>query len=943
MKRARPLDEGGGGALPFTFSFLDAPAAAADAAAAADEAAWQARPLAGPHVGATFAAAVVVADYADPRTGALLRRGSVVAVDWAASSVHRLRVATPAGAVVGDVPPGVLRPLCTPRDAADAAYAAMPFAACAAATVHDAVWAPPARLARQPHFSAAPLVLEPGLDALVWPLTAGEFARRFYRRRALCVHAAGARLAALRAELGAFDVAALVRGCARVVVWMRDAATGRMQYLESTPPQALACYRAGHSLYFNPPQPLQRRLLLPLCAQLGMGAFGATADGGLGGDVELFAVRGRHETPWHWDAQENFTVQLAGTKRWSVAPSGVADPLTNLHAASANAAALAFDRRVHATYAPGHRLAPPPPRAAAGGVVSFTLRAGSVLYTPAGMWHRVESESEGGSLHMNLSLSGGGRWSDFVLKRLAPALWGSAEHGWRQRVCTGDLLASAYDDVAAEVAAAAADADAAVAPEAADAAAPAAAAPVAAAAAAAAPASAAAGAAGLHPRHDHDGHAAAAGDAPPPPPPPPPAAAAHPHPARAHASRLLASLRAVVCSLTPEDLLPDALLDAQWGGGGEDEGGAGGARRRPPAAGLRGGGGAAEEEEEEEGAEEGAGGAARRRRQRRSNKRGRREELASESEVDEPLGGALDDDGADEDHDGDGDDEAPAAECVPLLLPAPAWGVGQQQQQQQQLTRAQRRALAAGADAGAGSSYAAAIDTWAAAAAVRGGGGAAAAPPLQLAVNPLVFLDLPPALRQRLCRVPPPPAGAAAGGGGGGGGTAAPLSPAPHQPPPQGWEQAEGAQQQQQGGGGGGAGSCSGGGGGGGGGGSWVQLRVISGVLGRAAAVSLGAQDGGGGGAPDYAVPLTVAGRLVPVLLAVAAAAGAPAPSPPPPPLAPGASPGGARLLTADALLAACGGGSDGGVGDGDGGALRRAVGALLRALCYAGAVRVVR
>ena len=49
--------------------------------------------------------------------------------------------------------------------------------------------------------------------------------------------------------------------------------------------------------------PLQRKWLLPLCLELGMGAYGATADGGIGGDIEVFAVKGRHTTPWHWDGQ----------------------------------------------------------------------------------------------------------------------------------------------------------------------------------------------------------------------------------------------------------------------------------------------------------------------------------------------------------------------------------------------------------------------------------------------------------------------------------------------------------------------------------------------------------------------------------------------------------------------------------------------------------------
>jgi hypothetical protein len=69
------------------------------------------------------------------------------------------------------------------------------------------------------------------------------------------------------------------------------------QYLESNADVATSCYRAGHSLYFNPSLDLQASLLKTLAKDLGMG-FGASLDGGMGGDVELFAVAGRHLTPW---------------------------------------------------------------------------------------------------------------------------------------------------------------------------------------------------------------------------------------------------------------------------------------------------------------------------------------------------------------------------------------------------------------------------------------------------------------------------------------------------------------------------------------------------------------------------------------------------------------------------------------------------------------------
>ena len=178
--------------------------------------------------------------------------------------------------------------------------------------------------------------------------------------------------------------------------------------------------------------------------------------------------------------QENFTLQLRGTKKWSIALSGeqtewaapstysvngaeltcpfsvcsdtnispqfnlgvipalytpsfiagLPDPVSNLHVSSANRGSVAFDRRVHATYHAGHLQppsygiscggsssasrassagtstnyaaaddasttgAPAPPSSPSAEVATFTLRPGSILYTPAGLWHRVEAEGE---------------------------------------------------------------------------------------------------------------------------------------------------------------------------------------------------------------------------------------------------------------------------------------------------------------------------------------------------------------------------------------------------------------------------------------------------------------------------------------------------------------------------------------------------------------------
>jgi len=452
-------------ARDFSFSFLPAEAGAAPAisAAAAD------RP-ASLGVAASDREVLALRDYVDPRSQLRVRAGDLLRVEWAASSSHRLlaRARPVLGeaerVLEGEVPPHCLQPLCTPADRADGSYDSGRGGEASAlgspATVLDSVW-PPAWAPR--HASASPLTLEPGLASLVWPLSPAAFLSTFYRRRALVVHASGIRTSSFRRDLGGTEVGELVRAASRCLVWMREAAGGggargeggaaptpRVSYLESPSPAfAAACFAAGHTLYFNPPEGFSARYVAPLAAALGLGAFGATADGGIGGDCEAFAVRGTSLSPWHWDAQDNFCVQLTGAKRWSLAASGVCDPVTNLHPSAANSRAAAFEARVHAACGLPPAALLPPGAAPAGApqpsapLATFTMRAGSVLYLPAGMWHRVEALGgddggggrEGVSLHVNISLSGGGRWSDFVLRRLAPVLW--RQPAWRARLATG--------------------------------------------------------------------------------------------------------------------------------------------------------------------------------------------------------------------------------------------------------------------------------------------------------------------------------------------------------------------------------------------------------------------------------------------------------------------------------------------------------------------------
>lgn len=184
------------------------------------------------------------------------------------------------------------------------------------------------------------------------------------------------------------------------------------------PAAALTCYRAGASLYFRAPEELSELLVTALSQQLGM-SFGAIyPDGAPRSEVETFASRAGHVTDWHFDFMHNFTLQLRGVKRWRLKPSGVQHPVrgctpmwSQADATTRDAAeAQAKNHAQHAAERGAFDVAPDAEHFHTGWE-EVLLRPGSVLYVPAGMWHRVECEED--SLSINVSLMGMS-WADMI-------------------------------------------------------------------------------------------------------------------------------------------------------------------------------------------------------------------------------------------------------------------------------------------------------------------------------------------------------------------------------------------------------------------------------------------------------------------------------------------------------------------------------------------------
>ncbi|OQR92285.1 hypothetical protein ACHHYP_03858 [Achlya hypogyna] len=359
--------------------------------------------------------------------GTTLAAGDLVTIDWAQSSFTQVHITS-----VNDVNvTGMVHPQYVALPAsAFVTPAGTPFSLEAPFWQFDYVFDPTFAGCTWPlHFSTAPLTIEPSLQSLAWPLNASTFVQHVYNKRCMAVHGSAHRLQSLLADLHQLDVETLILTASRTVAWLAQAPEKkRMQYLEVTSPEmARAIYKAGHSLYFNPAPEVQERYIQALCSDLGMD-FTSSLDGGIGGDIELFAVQGRHSTPWHLDAQQNITIQLTGTKRWSFCKGPVDDPLTNLHLASTNTPSVQDDLLTHTMcQAPWSTLQPPTeddPR-----ISSVVLRPGSVLYVPAGYWHKVEAMDEG-SLSMNFSIDGS-RWLDVVWNRLLPQM--AAQPAFRAR------------------------------------------------------------------------------------------------------------------------------------------------------------------------------------------------------------------------------------------------------------------------------------------------------------------------------------------------------------------------------------------------------------------------------------------------------------------------------------------------------------------------------
>lgn len=225
------------------------------------------------------------------------------------------------------------------------------------------------------------------IESWLTPLTMPEFRTTYWTRQPFYSAANHERIASTAAILGGLELESLLpQAIGDVRVWFENG--GVPDYSMKLPPTTAAkLYRAGLTLYFD----LQNRELASnFATKLDQPDHRAIAS--------VFASRAGKRTLAHIDGNDNFTLQLSGSKIWRFRfdPSCVQVLESN--------------------------TAVPP----ASNWQSVELNVGDVLYMPAGWVHETETVEDATSLNLAIRCM---NWADLITQRLRTKLLRIAE--WR--------------------------------------------------------------------------------------------------------------------------------------------------------------------------------------------------------------------------------------------------------------------------------------------------------------------------------------------------------------------------------------------------------------------------------------------------------------------------------------------------------------------------------
>jgi hypothetical protein len=248
------------------------------------------------------------------------------------------------------------------------------------------------------------------LASFLAPLSRDEFLSEFYRKKALVVKIhprfREARLKHIQEMMNGFNPKQMLQHSSsdRINVWMGAGDT--LHSVKVSAEEAMGCYSAGCGLYFRANEDLESEFVPAFSEALGHSFASYFRDGQRRGEIETFATHIGHTTQWHSDFQENFTVQLRGTKKWYFYKSPVPHPHRAYAPHFKNQSVLHTQHQTIRAANPEFQGLPEDIDEMCESVV---LQPGDVLYHPAGIFHRVDTiaateADTTNSLSINISL-----------------------------------------------------------------------------------------------------------------------------------------------------------------------------------------------------------------------------------------------------------------------------------------------------------------------------------------------------------------------------------------------------------------------------------------------------------------------------------------------------------------------------------------------------------
>ena len=325
--------------------------------------------------------------------------------------------------------------------------------------------------------------LSPTLEELIYPMTSDEFLSTIFRKKALHVTCsyqrqqsdetssnrsqqnkhATIRVAKLCKEMYHLDAQKLFQETSseQIFLWLqknnpqkessddgydstkqkREPPRKEIQSIEiSDPETAYTLHTYGnHSSYCRAPPHVEQNLVASLLRETGLGCgqydpSGESQTVMARGEVETFISCHQGQlTNWHYDFQENFTIQLSGVEKWTIQQGMVGDPLRGCtpHYARQPGIVESQLKAAH-IFDPNFEFGfPQPGKTAKGPQVDVVLQPGDVLYFPAGMWHKVEVIEPGVSINVSLMAQ---NYATVTSHALTQLLMTSNNKGWTEPI-----------------------------------------------------------------------------------------------------------------------------------------------------------------------------------------------------------------------------------------------------------------------------------------------------------------------------------------------------------------------------------------------------------------------------------------------------------------------------------------------------------------------------